>query len=274
MKLKEVNELEVLKVMNSMSSSTAASHDKIDSKSVKMAAGGIYKQITRLVNMSIRSKKFPNKWKIGKVLPLLKSKEMDPKDPKSYRPITLLATVSKITEKIVQTQIQKHMEKSKMFNTNNHAYRALHSTTTAMMELADMIQENSDNQKISTIIALDQSAAFDCVVHSVLLDKMKIYNFEPDMIEWMRNYLGHRTNYVSIGNKKSAMTMVGQGVPQGSVLGPVLYCIYVNELSEVVRDSECPEHRTRDVRIPVWGELPQMWTRDQLRGRRHISCGN
>ena len=108
--------------------------------------------------MSLRKGEFVNNWRIGKIVPLLKSKEFDSQDPKSYRPVTIQATISKIDEKAVQ----------------NHTYRKLYSTTTAMMEIVDDIQENTDENKITAAMAIDESMTFDCVTHDVLLQKMEM----------------------------------------------------------------------------------------------------
>ena len=238
-KLRNITELESLSILKELGNTTASGMDGIDAVSLKAIATHIYKPLTHLVNLSISSKKIANKWKLAKIIPLHKGKGKSKLDPSSYRPISLLPVLSKITERAVQKQLSLYMKTTKQMHFNQHSYREAHSTTTALAQLADLIFEATDKNLISTITAIDQSAAFDTVTHSLLLRKLDKYNFHSDTVEWFSNYLEYRTQCVEIGNKLSTMKSVKMGVPQGSVLGPMLYAIFVNELPEVVKDPNC-----------------------------------
>ena len=119
--------------------------------------------------------KFASRWKISKTIPLLKDKELSKLDPTSYRPIAVLLTLSKIIDKVAQVQLCNYLEETKQLNANCHSYRTGLSTTTTLFQLVDSLYEGAENRDISSIMTIDQSSAFDCVEHSVLLNKLKLY---------------------------------------------------------------------------------------------------
>ena len=194
------------------------------------------------------SARFATKWKIGKLLPLHKGKGLNPHDPTSYRPISLLPVIGKITERVLQKQILEYMETSGQLNGNHHSYRKKHSTVTAMLQLSDALFTGCDVKKITTLVTLDQSAAFDVIRHDTLCTKLKLYNFSDEVLKWIQSYLNFRSHYVSIGTRQSKFNNITSGVPQGSVLGPILYVLYVNELPELMNDADCnsPAHTKDD----------------------------
>ena len=142
-------------------------------------------------------------------------------------------------EKYIQSQVLKFMEESKQFNKNLHAYRKLVSTTTALLHLTDFSMEAAGQGLITQIMMLDQSAAFDSVNYSIIDEKINLYNFSENTRRWFRSYLANRSQYVEIGAEKSSMRAVSSGVPQGSILGPILYLIYTNKLPEIIKDENC-----------------------------------
>ena len=133
------------------------------------------------------------------------------------------------------------MEDSGQLNENHHSYRKKHSTVTAMIQLSDAIFNGCNENKITTLVTLDQSAAFDVLSHVTLRKKLKLYNFSDSALKWMDSYLDFRSQFVSIGTRNSNFMNVKSGVPQGSVLGPILYVIYVNELPAIMNEDTCNE---------------------------------
>ena len=202
-------------------------------------ASDIVLPLQKVINLSLTQKKFANKWKIANVIPLYKGKGLVRTSPASYRPISLLPVTAKIVEKAVQFQLLEFMEKTSQFNYNNHAYRNNLSTTTTMLHLSDMICSATDTNQISVLMSVDESSAFDCVIHELLLRKLKMYNFDDSTCKWFQSYLSFRSQYVTIGAHKSNIAAVQYGVPQGSVLGPLLYTLYINELAETIKDDKC-----------------------------------
>ena len=145
------------------------------------------------------------------------------------------------------------MEISGQLNHNLHGYRASHSTTTALLQLSDTILQATDSNLISTLITVDESAAFDCVNFENLLKKLEMYKFGPKSLKWIKNYLTGRLQYVEIGTKKSDTMLVSRGIPQGSILGPLFYTIYTNKLPESIQDEKC-ENPTHGKRETLFGD--------------------
>ena len=120
------------------------------------------------------------------------------------------------------------------------------STTTALLQISDTIYQATDENKITEVMTVDQSSAFDCVEHDILVEKLKMYSLGENVLTWIKSFLEYRTQYVAIGNARSNMVPMYSGVPQGSVLGPLLYIVYTNELPEVTRDENCQNIEHRD----------------------------
>ena len=239
---KEVSILDVVKTLNTLGNGGSFGHDSLDAISIKAVAPSIIKPLHHIVNLSLTESSFANRWRIGRVIPLHKGKRLDRKSSSSYRPISLLPLVSKIVEKTAQKQILEFMEKSKQFNSNNNAYRKYYNTATAIIQISDAIHQAADEKTIANILTIDESAAFDTISHEILQQKLKLYNFGPKARLWMKNYMSFRSQYVSIGNSNSTMKAVKHGVPQGSVIGPLIYTIYINEMPAILEDTEnCEE---------------------------------
>ena len=247
-KFKTVTFGETLVAINQLGNSAVFSHNYIDATALKVAMDILAEPITHLANISIESSTFTKSWRKAKLIPIHKGKGTSQTNPGSYRPVAILPTILKIIEKVSHIQIVKFMESSSQFNHNLHGYRSSYSTTTALLQLSDTILQATDANLVSTLVTVDERAVFDCVNFYILLSILKLYNFGPKAREWVVNYIKDRIHYVKIGAKQSETMSVGCGVPQGSVLGPLFYTIYTNELPQFVIDKECenPAHRKND----------------------------
>ena len=198
---------------------------------------------------------------MGKLIPLYKGKPLDRLSPEAYRPVSILPSVSKLVERQVQKQVLKYMEESGQLNKNGHAYRKCLGTTTALLDINDDINTAADERRIGELMTIDQSAAFECVNYRILDRKLKLYNFSENSRKWFENYLNHRSQYVSISTKESDIKTMKQGVPQGSILGPLIFIIYMNELPQVVKEDD------------ICKNLAHKEGLDELFGRDCTECG-
>ena len=237
--LEEISLIETLEILKELDNTTTMGLDQLDPFSLKLVAATISRPLQYIINLSITRKKFCNKWKLGRLIPLYKGGKLSRQDPSAYRPITILPIVAKIVERAIQRQVVKFMETSGQINTNTHAYRQLHSTTTAAIQITDFISGAADRRKISNLMMIDQSSAFDCVDGLILDSKLEVYNFSRETRQWFRSYMSERSQQVSVGASLSSFRTVESGVPQGSVLGPILYLIYTNELPDIVKKDDC-----------------------------------
>ena len=214
MKLKTVNIKHTENLIMKLGNSTSYGLDGLDSISLKMIAKEVAGPVNFIVNLSIESATFANKWKMGRVVPIYKGKSKDKNLPESFRPVSLLPAISKVVEKTIQEQINQHMTQEKLWNPNHHAYKENHSTTTTLGQLTDLIFEAADENLVSVVMSIDESAAFDVIHHEMLLEKLALYNFDDATITWTRSYLSNRSQYVTIGSQNSKINSVTCGVPR------------------------------------------------------------
>ena len=189
LKFHPITNIETLNLIRKLGNNTSTAHDNLDALMVKLGVQYLHAPIKHIINMSISKSTFVSRWKVGQILPLHKGKGLDKMDPNSYRPITLLPILGKLTEKALQMQVMEFMDKTEQWNRNHHAYRKNHSTLTAMLQLSDTIFEACNNNQITTAVTLDQSAAFDMLEHDILLAKLSMYNFGQEVVNWFRSYL-------------------------------------------------------------------------------------
>ena len=237
--LKGISIDETRKLISKLGNTSAYGRDEIDAISLKSTANLLAPQIMHLINSSIASGNYIMKWKLARVIPVRKSREVSHMDPALYRPISLLPVLSKLVERVVQVQIQGHFERHGLIHPNSHAYQTNKSTTIAIMQIVEEMYEATDSNFMTSLMILDQSAAFDCVHHNLLIRKLRTYGCSEETLTWMNSYLTDRSQFIDIEGDRSRITSMTRGVPQGSILGPFLYLIYINEMAEVIKDRNC-----------------------------------
>ena len=234
---------EICKIVKSMSNATC-DLDPIPTDLLKECLSEIAPQLCRIVNLSLQSAHIPKELKISLVKPLLKKKTLDPDNYKNYRPVSNLSFLSKVIEKIVCTRLETYLENNSLFPIMQSAYRKKHSTETAILKIVNDILNNMDKGKMSAIILLDLSSAFDTIHHGLLLTRLKErFNIDGSALKWIESYLTDRKQRVCLpGFPDSAARSLEWGVPQGSILGPLLFSLYTAPLGDIARKYGLDHH--------------------------------
>ena len=240
-RIKSVTTVEVFKMLKNLKKSHAFGRDELDAASIKIVAPILAPIFAHLVNLSLGTARFPMKWKMSRIVPLLKSPESERTNPASFQPVSQLPLISKLAERAVQVQILKYLEETGQLSPNHHAYRTGTSTTSALIQISDIIAAGGDSNEITETMTTDLSAAFDSVEHGLLLQKLRYYGLDNHTMKWIESYLTSRSSYVVVGSGNSTIKTTFFGVPQGSCLGPLLYLIFINELPSVVNEDYCGE---------------------------------
>ena len=226
----------MLSLISSLDTSKSTGADGVSAKMLKSTAPFIAKSLTKLFNKSLRSGKFPSDWKVARVVPIPKGG--DPESPANYRPISILSILSKLLEKHLHDLLTHHLNIFSPLSEHQWGFTSGKSTTSALISYAHDCQEALDCGNELCSVFFDLSKAFDTVPHQQLLFKLFELQVDPFLIRWVSNYLIDRTQSVVLGGAQSNSLPVVSGVPQGSVLGPLLFLIYINGVSASVTDSK------------------------------------
>ena len=228
----EVNEQQIIKVVKSIKTN-ACGIDDISAFFLKLGIVHSVFAFTNIINTSILYKKFPSRWKNALVKPLPKVNK--PVCTSDYRPISLLPSFSKVVEKLIAAQVIQYLKDTHYFDNLQSAYKHSHSTITALLNVTDDIYECLENSELVFLVLLDYSKAFDCANHRLILAKLKAAGFRNDALEWISSYLSNRKQLVKTNLGSSSWQSIQNGVPQGSVLGPLLFTVLVSDLKDAIK---------------------------------------
>ena len=221
--------------------------DPLPTRMVKHVMTSLIPLMTALINSSLASGDIPDSMKVAKVSPLLKKPSMDSEDLKSCRPVSNLSFLSKLLERVVAKKLQSYMDTHGLYDPTQSAYRTGHSTESALTKVQNDLLCTIDKHGVSILVMLDLSAAFDTVDHDVLLDRMHtLLGIDGTVLKWFRLYLTCRTQQIQINDALSVIVFLLFGVPQGSVLGPILFLVYMLPLRHLIHSHGLQMHSYAD----------------------------
>nr|CAI5817049.1 unnamed protein product [Callosobruchus analis] len=226
--------------------SNAIGSDAISVRMLALVEGCLLKYITYIINFCISRNVFPAAWKHAIVLPLPKC--YNPCNLSDIRPISILPAFSKVLEMALKCQITHFIEEHDILTSAQSGFRAQHSTTTALLSVTDDIYRNIDEGKVVCLTMLDYSKAFDTLDHDILYKKLRYYNFSSCAANLIRSYLSDRCQSVLAEGCYSKILPKTYGVPQGSILGPILFAIYISDFCKCVKYSSI-HHYADDTQI-------------------------
>ena len=251
--LQPVDEITIVELLKNLKPSKAPGMDSITGRFLRDGAAVLALPISQLCNLSISSSTFPNSCKMAKLKPIFKKGSKT--DPQNYRPISLLPIISKVIEKVIHDQTNRFLTKNNILYKFQSGFRRNHSTDSCLSYLNDKILKGFDSGLLTGMILIDLQKAFDTIDHGVLLDKMIHLRFKKQTISWFRSYLANRTFKVNINEAFSNNGELICGVPQGSILGPLLFLLYVNDMPQSVdsdlflyADDSCLVFQHKDVK--------------------------
>ena len=235
-KFRKVCPFQVHDLIMKSANGKATGMDLISNRLLKIGSPAISTHLTEIFNQCIEHSTFSDDLKVGKVVPIFKSGERD--DPGNYRPISILSVFSRIFERLLYQQLYKYFDDNQMLADKQWGFRSLHSTIHVLHRSINNWLLNTDNGKANAVIFLDLKKAFDTVNHEILLEKLCLYGLHDNDLSLLKSYLSNRVQCCRANGQVSSFEPVTYGVPQRSILGPLLFIIYMNDLQNVAENCE------------------------------------
>ena len=235
-KFKSIEVCQIIKIIKKLANGKAVGIHSLPNRSLKEEVELIAPSLCAIFNRAIYTQTYPSDLNIAKVSAIFKSGEKE--DLNNYRPISVIPTLARLCVRLIYNQIYEYLTDNNLLNSKQYGFRSLHSTALALSESTSHWLLDMGNGKMNTVILLDIKKAFDTVNHDILLQKMKAYGISGPELEFFNSYLENRVQYCSINGSTSGFKSISCDVPQGSILGPLLFLIYMNDLSNAVKNVE------------------------------------
>ena len=233
----ELCEEDFIKAINLVSPNAAAGPDKFPISVLKECKHELAKPLCLIWRRSLETGEIPEILREQTIIPIFKKGSKS--DPANYRPVSLTSHIIKLFERVLRKKLVEYIEENNIIVNEQYGFRSGKSCTTQLLKHFERILEIIDNSANADVIYLDFSKAFDKVDHEILLNKVKAVGITGNIHQWLRSFLSNRKQYVLVDNQKSEPEQVLSGVPQGTVLGPVLFILYINDIVKVIKHSYC-----------------------------------
>lgn len=240
------DEKQVKKIINNIKTG-ATGHDDVSAEMIRMTLSITLPVITHIVNVSLTTQNFPESCKLAKVIPFPKHNNVE--THKDLRPISILPVMSKIIERVACAQLTNYLEAQNILPANQSGFRRGHGTATALTNVVDDAISASDSKHATFLVLLDFSRAFDCVNTELLIAKLSYYGLSLNTCLWFKSFLSGRKQYVVTENehgeeKKSSTKCLSRGVPQGSIISPILFILFTTDIGRCIK--KCDFHLYAD----------------------------